>query len=409
MLAIVFVPWRRKLAWVRTEETFSADDPWNEDRRTVFAIESYLPSLTGKPVGPWAKDVTVWMTAFTRALRAESDNVKRLMPESLTRLWLAGSIPSDALPRLLKEIQPSLKESDYRATPSSQVPFLEIFIEWFVCFMAVVVGILIAYTAHGSVVVRLCEALGVGGGMLLLGYPSVTLRTHRRRQQTMWLLKRMHAQNEPWSSIGSKEESSSSLHEPVLLTEAAKPKLETQPSGPDPAPLLTLAEFEAEVYRRGALIEAPSRYLPTFGTVEQTARPGILVDTQGYTWIVAERGTDFERFTTTDLDKILFAVFESVAAMMASDYELKHRVEGQDHRRLYFQYQIDLLAILSPEWAKRSQPYFAKVLERHPFDDNGNRRRKLIQDLQQEGRPYKEAKQIADQTYPPPMPTSPTP
>jgi hypothetical protein len=51
------------------------------------------------------------------------------------------------------------------------------------------------------------------------------------------------------------------------------------------------------------------------------------------------------------------------------DYELRHRVEGQDPRRLAFQHQLDLLSALSPKWKQRCSQEIEYILTQHPFDD----------------------------------------
>jgi hypothetical protein len=49
-----------------------------------------------------------------------------MMPESLSELWCSKRVPAEALPSLLKEMEPTLKPSDYaQAIPKKNlVPFL---------------------------------------------------------------------------------------------------------------------------------------------------------------------------------------------------------------------------------------------------------------------------------------------
>jgi hypothetical protein len=54
---------------------------------------------------------------------------------------------------------------------------------------------------------------------------------------------------------------------------------------------------------------------------------------------------------------------------MARGFELKHQVAGQDSRRLIFAKQVELLAILSQEWADREDHNHARILKQHPFRD----------------------------------------
>lgn len=48
--------------------------------------------------------------------------------------------------------------------------------------------------------------------------------------------------------------------------------------------------------------------------------------------VVVERGIEWERRKTNDLDKLLYWIFANLTFSMAVEYELAHRVEGQDFR-----------------------------------------------------------------------------
>jgi hypothetical protein len=98
---------------VRTEARFTVNDPWNQDRSTPFVLEAY--TLVSKGVRPPAGR----RESDRYGIRPEPDAVdrilvehSRMLPESLARLWLAGRIPAQALPRLLHEMEPTLKWSD---------------------------------------------------------------------------------------------------------------------------------------------------------------------------------------------------------------------------------------------------------------------------------------------------------
>src|ERR1051325_7559594 len=104
----------------------------------------------------------------------------------------------------------------------------------------------------------------------------------------------------------------------------------------------SLTEIKSEVDRRAALLGAVEhRSLPTYGRTEDGARPHIEVDSHGYHFVVVERGQELERFTTFELDDVLYRIFQSVTFSLAIDYELAHRVETQDFRRIGFQKQIE--------------------------------------------------------------------
>ena len=132
----------------------------------------------------------------------------------------------------------------------------------------------------------------------------------------------------------------------------------------------TLADIKREVDRLAAIIGASgSHTLPTYGRTEDFARPHIEVDSRGYHFVVVERGRELERFTTFDFDEILYRIFRGVTFSLAIDYELAHRIETQDCRRIAFQKQVELLAHLSRRWADREAAEHDRILRDHPFDD----------------------------------------
>lgn len=140
----------------------------------------------------------------------------------------------------------------------------------------------------------------------------------------------------------------------------------------------SLAEIKSEVNRRATLIGAAGHHsLPTYGRTEDGARPHIEVDSRGYHFVVVERGQELERFTTFELDEVLYRIFQSVTFSLAIEYELAHRVETQDCRRIGFQKQVELLAQLSQRWADTEVDEHQRILQEHPFDDQSAIRARL--------------------------------
>jgi len=165
---------------------------------------------------------------------------------------------------------------------------------------------------------------------------------------------------------------------------------------------LTLEAIEAEIVSRSRQIGACENHLPTFGYSEQSGRPHIEVDERGYHYAIAERGTEFERLTTHDIDKLQYSVFESITFRLACDYEVKHRVEKRDCRRILFRRQTELLSALSHEWAKRCEQDHTQVLQEHPFDDDASVRATLTKELRDQGYTPDDAQRIAWEKYPGP-------
>jgi len=165
----------------------------------------------------------------------------------------------------------------------------------------------------------------------------------------------------------------------------------------------SLIEIQAEVDKRAALVGAADHgSLPTYGQTEDFARPHVEVDSRGYHLVIVERGQEQSRFTTRDLEELLYRIFEGLTSELAFVHELKHRVEGTDSRRTAFKRQIELLMQLSPGWAARASTMQKEVLGKHPFDDLGGVRAKLARELREAGHSPEIAWQMACERYPVP-------
>jgi len=165
-------------------------------------------------------------------------------------------------------------------------------------------------------------------------------------------------------------------------------------------PLLTLAEIKSEVDTMADKIGASGYILPTYGHTEDGARPHIEVDVRGYHFVVVERGRELRRITTNVLNDLLYAVFEGVTSILAYDYELMHRQENEDPRRMMFSRLIHLLAVLSPEWAERQTQYVETILRQYPFDDDALTRVRLSRSCSDQGHSDAFAWKKACEQYP---------
>ena len=125
---------------------------------------------------------------------------------------------------------------------------------------------------------------------------------------------------------------------------------------------MTLAAVEAIVEALGQLLDAPARLLPTFGHNEDYARPEVRVDAAGYHFVVIERGQELQHQVVQQVEELLFMVFEAVTFSMACNYELTHRVGGQDSRILLFAKQEELLARLDSGFAARQRTRHQQLL-----------------------------------------------
>jgi hypothetical protein len=116
---------------------------------------------------------------------------------------------------------------------------------------------------------------------------------------------------------------------------------------------LDLDEVRESVLRLAQTIEAPEKLLPTFGTSDENGRPSVEERGGGLAYVVRERGQVLEDWWASSEDDLLYWIFRDVTQEMATDWELHHRVEGQDTRLGWIPKHLELLRSLSPDWEAR--------------------------------------------------------
>ena len=146
-------------------------------------------------------------------------------------------------------------------------------------------------------------------------------------------------------------------------------------------------------------ISAPTRLLPTYG-IPQEDHPHIEQDSNGFHYVIVERGQETRRDTTRDLEELLYWIFEAITFEMAIEYELQNRIEAQDSRRLTWKHQLDLLGKLDDSWRKRAEREIESILRSYPYDDVASIRARLTKELRDEGYPPERAWEMACEKYP---------
>lgn len=144
----------------------------------------------------------------------------------------------------------------------------------------------------------------------------------------------------------------------------------TSSNAPPLSTLLTLPELKAEVERLLALIELPPGKMPVCDP-DAAASSGqyVSLDSHGYHHVVMDEDTEVDRFTTADLNELLYSAFEMLTFRLSEEYELANRQRRRDPRRISFPYQIQLLSRLSAEWAKLKETEQKEVLKQCPIND----------------------------------------
>lgn len=148
-------------------------------------------------------------------------------------------------------------------------------------------------------------------------------------------------------------------------------------------------------------IKAPTNLLPSYGQQTWDAHPYIEVDNLGFMYyIISERGQEYERKMTDKIDDLLYWIFANVTFSMASDYELKNRIEDKDCRRIMFDKQEELLGQLNHNWRQKENAEHQSILKNHPFDDLAGLRATYFGQLRQQGLSATEISKLAYEKYP---------
>lgn len=164
---------------------------------------------------------------------------------------------------------------------------------------------------------------------------------------------------------------------------------------------LSLEDIKRKVDELAAKLNAPSDLLPTYGYSRDFAYPHIEIDSVGLLhFVVVERGQQLERKTTDNLDTLLYWIFSGVTFSMSCTYELEHRIEDKDCRRIMFDKQEELLGTLSDTWRQKENEEHKKILKNYPFDDLAGLRATYRGQLRQQGYTEIDIDKLAYEKYP---------
>lgn len=98
--------------------------------------------------------------------------------------------------------------------------------------------------------------------------------------------------------------------------------------------------------------------------------PYISFENDSYNYIYSERGYEFSRKVTHSLNTLLYWIMSEFACKIAYQYELDHRVEGRDGRRITFPKFIEIMANMNPAWELEARNEIQNILAEAPYDDS---------------------------------------
>ena len=128
-------------------------------------------------------------------------------------------------------------------------------------------------------------------------------------------------------------------------------------------------ELRTRIQTMARVIGAPNDLLPAYRTSEQNGGPHIEIDGPTYHYVFSERGQEYDRWSTTSIEELLYRTFRDLTFWMSYKVARPHQKPGKDPRREAYRQQIELLRRLNPEWATRSAAEQQDVLIAHPFVD----------------------------------------
>ncbi|MDA8335172.1 MAG: Imm63 family immunity protein [Peptococcaceae bacterium] len=92
-------------------------------------------------------------------------------------------------------------------------------------------------------------------------------------------------------------------------------------------------------------------------------------DRCGYHYVCTEKGNITSHQITDDLFDLSYWIFKGQIWVMASEYATKHKIGGQDFRRVYFAKELDLMALMGDNYRKRHEIAIDEILKNHPYND----------------------------------------
>jgi len=100
------------------------------------------------------------------------------------------------------------------------------------------------------------------------------------------------------------------------------------------------------------------------------ATPYLEIKSNEYHYVIRERGIEYSRNITSDLNELLYWFFENVVSELSFEYEFNNRIKGEDSRRQAFTKKTALLNQLDSSWKDRWLLEMEIILEKNPYNDN---------------------------------------
>lgn len=132
---------------------------------------------------------------------------------------------------------------------------------------------------------------------------------------------------------------------------------------------MTLGAINDRYHTIAQQLAALAKFVRFTTTAQHDGSPHIECFEGEFHYVVTERGSEHERRKTSDPEDLLFWLVSDLTWEMAAEWEVRHRIKGEDFRRQLFRKDIELMSSISQDWACRKKEKYEKILGEHPFDD----------------------------------------
>ncbi|CDH00531.1 Imm63 family immunity protein [Xenorhabdus bovienii] len=132
--------------------------------------------------------------------------------------------------------------------------------------------------------------------------------------------------------------------------------------------LLTINEIQDKLNELAFKLGLSKNAIRAFTCPIGDGTPYISFENNQYNFVYSERGHEFQRDKTESLDELLYWIVSPVVFGMAFSYELKHRIEDQDCRRIAFPKAIELMKQVNPDWVPKTESHIDDILSEAPYE-----------------------------------------
>jgi hypothetical protein len=130
---------------------------------------------------------------------------------------------------------------------------------------------------------------------------------------------------------------------------------------------LSLSSLAAEFRSMAEQLDVEPYYKAFHASAQHDGAPHVEMKSGKFEFVVTERGSELERISGLDNDKVLYLLFEGITSVMATSYELRNRKPTGDGRAVWFSYQEKLMAELRPSWELRLKAEHEQILQMSPL------------------------------------------